>query len=129
MKFGYTILYVEDVPKTIEFYENAFGMKRSFITETGDYAQLDGGAVALGFANHTLASSHGFGYNKTPAPPFEIALVSENVQADFDHAVKCGAKILSKPSQKPWGQVVAHVQDLNGFIVEICSPMGGGPSS
>ena len=32
VKFGYTILYVEDVEKSIVFYENAFGFSRKFIT-------------------------------------------------------------------------------------------------
>ncbi|MFO0110274.1 MAG: VOC family protein, partial [Alphaproteobacteria bacterium] len=31
---------------------------------------------------------------------------------------------LKKPEQKPWGQTVAYVRDLNGFLVEICSPVG-----
>ncbi|MDR6644219.1 putative glyoxalase superfamily protein PhnB [Luteibacter sp. 1214] len=26
--------------------------------------------------------------------------------------------------EKPWGQRVGHLRDLNGVIVEICSPMG-----
>lgn len=24
-----------------------------------------------------------------------------------------------------WGQTVAYVADLNGFVVELCTPMGG----
>jgi lactoylglutathione lyase len=30
MKFGYSILYVDNVKDTIEFYENAFGFERVF---------------------------------------------------------------------------------------------------
>jgi lactoylglutathione lyase len=36
VKFGYTILYVSDVSKSIEFYENAFGFERKFITPVRD---------------------------------------------------------------------------------------------
>jgi hypothetical protein len=32
-------------------------------------------------------------------------------------------KRTTKPKQKPWGQTVGYVHDLNGFLVEICSPM------
>ncbi|EIM75241.1 glyoxalase/bleomycin resistance protein/dioxygenase [Nitritalea halalkaliphila LW7] len=32
VKFGYTILYVKDVTKSIEFYEKSFGFERKFIT-------------------------------------------------------------------------------------------------
>ncbi|MCB1833914.1 MAG: hypothetical protein KDH19_10850 [Geminicoccaceae bacterium] len=28
--------------------------------------------------------------------------------------------------QEPWGQTTAYVTDLNGFLVEICSPVGSG---
>ena len=27
------------------------------------------------------------------------------------------------PQEKPWGQVVAYVKDLNGIIVELCTSM------
>lgn len=32
IKFAYTILYVQDVTKSVEFYENAFGFTRKFVT-------------------------------------------------------------------------------------------------
>lgn len=34
MKLGYTIVYVADVPTTIDFYERAFGLKRRFLHES-----------------------------------------------------------------------------------------------
>ena len=54
MKFGYTILYVEDVPKTIAFYEQAFGFVRRFVHEAGDFGELDTGATSLAFASLRL---------------------------------------------------------------------------
>lgn len=24
----------------------------------------------------------------------------------------------------PWGQTIAYVADINGFLVELCTPMG-----
>ncbi len=38
MQLGYTILYVEDVIATVEFYEAAFGLNRKFIHESQLYA-------------------------------------------------------------------------------------------
>lgn len=40
MKFGYTIIYTEDVTQRIEFFENAFDFKRRFIQESG-YGELE----------------------------------------------------------------------------------------
>ncbi len=39
MKFGYTILYVKNVERTIGFHEEAFGLKRRFALESG-YGEL-----------------------------------------------------------------------------------------
>jgi catechol 2,3-dioxygenase-like lactoylglutathione lyase family enzyme len=36
MKLGYAIIYVPDVPASVEFFENAFGLKRRFVHESGD---------------------------------------------------------------------------------------------
>lgn len=45
MLFGYTILYVEDVPHSLGFYEEAFGFKRRFLHEGGDFGELDTGGT------------------------------------------------------------------------------------
>ena len=50
MKFGYTLLYVVDVPKTVAFYETAFGLKRKFVHESG-YGEMETGATKLGFVS------------------------------------------------------------------------------
>ena len=41
MKLGYTIVYVPDVSASLAFFENAFGMKRKFLHESGTYGELD----------------------------------------------------------------------------------------
>jgi catechol 2,3-dioxygenase-like lactoylglutathione lyase family enzyme len=127
MKFGYTILHVQDVLKTVEFYERAFGLKRVFVHESG-YAELDTGATKLAFASHELIKSNGFDFGqlrKAGAPaPFEIALVIDDVEGAFAKAVQEGAVELKKPLRKPWGQVVSYVKDpLNEVLIEICSPV------
>lgn len=55
---------------------------------------------------------------------FEIGLVTTDVAAAFKKAIAAGAVSVSEPKTKPWGQTVAYVRDLNGFLVEICSPIG-----
>jgi catechol 2,3-dioxygenase-like lactoylglutathione lyase family enzyme len=126
MKFGYTILYVQDVEKTAAFYESAFGLKRRFVHESG-YGEMDTGETKLAFASVELATSNGVPFVQAgpegPAPAVEVAFVTEGVEAAFAAAVKAGAVPVAPPKSKPWGQVVAYVRDLNGFLVEICSPM------
>lgn len=55
----------------------------------------------------------------------QISLVTDQVEKQFEKAIKAGATALVKPMQKPRGQVVSYVKDNNGCLVEICSPIGG----
>ena len=125
MKLGYTLLYVDDVKKTMNFYAKAFGLKKGFLHESNEYGEMITGETKLGFVHHNTAKSHGFKYEKInlkkKAPGIEIGLVAADVEKAFSKAIRSGAKPVSKPIKKPWGQVVSYVKDCNGFLVEICS--------
>lgn len=127
MKFGYTILYVDDVLETVRFYETAFGIKKLFIHESNAYAEMETGSTRLAFTAKSLAQESGLDFGqlekRSEFAPFELALVAEDVLASFSNALANGATELKKPEQKPWGQLVGYVRDCNGFLVEICSPM------
>lgn len=127
MNLGYCILYVPDVAAAVAFYETAFALEKRFVHESGTYAEMETGATALGFAAESIASDNVSFRKQRPAgepPAVEIAFVTEDVQAAVDRAVKAGAKLLKKPTTKPWGQVVSYVADLNGFVVELCTKVG-----
>ncbi|MBX2835673.1 MAG: VOC family protein [Gammaproteobacteria bacterium] len=125
MKFKYTILYVEDVKKTLSFYEQAFGFSIKMLHEAGDYGELDTGDTTLSFSSLELMEQLG----KNPAnasissPTFEIAFEDEDVQGAFDQAIAAGATLVQEIREEPWGQTTSYVKDLNGFLVEICSPV------
>lgn len=129
MKLGYIILYVPNVADAVAFYESAFGLKCGFSHEGGDYAEMATGETKLAFASEELAESHGFAFRRTKtnddAPSVELALVTGEVQAAFDKAIEAGATVTKPPTQQPWGQTVSYVRDSNGYLVEICSPVGG----
>lgn len=127
MQLGYVIFYVPDVFQAVEFYERAFGLGRRFVQEDNSYGEMETGATTLAFVLEGLADSHGPVYRKTrpgEAPPsMEIALTTPDVDAAFMRAVEAGAQGVKSPQKMPWGQSVSYVQDLNGYLVEICSPM------
>ena len=130
MKLGYTILYVASVADTLAFYERAFGLERGMTTDANEYGELKTGATTLAFAAATFVRGlHPAGFEDAApggvAPPMEIGLVTEDVEGAFAKAVEAGAAAVKPPERKPWGQLVGYVRDNNGFIVEICSPMGG----
>lgn len=126
MKLGYIIIYVTDVPKTVAFYEKAFGLKTRFMLETNQYAEMETGGTALAFVNEEFVKdSHSFRPTRKNelSPGVEIGLVVDDVEKAFQTAIAAGATVVSKPEKKPWGQTVSYVSDNNGFLVEICSPM------
>jgi uncharacterized glyoxalase superfamily protein PhnB len=129
IKFAYTILYVQDVTKSIEFYENAFGFSRKFVSPENDYGELLVGETTLSFASISLAESNlkdGFIQSSLLYKPFgiEIGFTTENVEANIEKAINAGAILTEQPKTKPWGQVVAYIRDIDGFLIEICTPMG-----
>ncbi|MFM6993358.1 MAG: VOC family protein [Rhodoferax sp.] len=128
MKFGYTIIYTENVTLSIEFFENAFGLKRRFIHESG-YGELETGSTALAFASNELGKSNlPDGYIKANGDKplgIEIALVTGDVEAAYTKALSVGAMSIKEPVTKPWGQIVAYVRCPDGTLVEICSPVSG----
>lgn len=128
VKFGYTILYVSDVSKSVEFYEKSFGFTRKFVTPENDYGELETGQTTISFTSIKLANSNlknGFKESRLDQKPFaiELGLVTDNVGEIVDIAKQNGATILEEPKQKPWGQTVAYIRDIDGFLIEICTPM------
>jgi lactoylglutathione lyase len=126
--FSYTILYVQDVEATLSFYEKAFGFTRKFITPDNSYGELLTGATTLSFAKDEMVKTE-FGLDFTTSnlaqKPFgiEVAFATQNVPETFDHAIANGAVAIATPSFKPYGQTVAYVCDINGLLIEICTPM------
>lgn len=126
--FSQTILYVEAVHKAIAFYKKAFGLDEKFITEGGEYGEIESDTVALAFASKKHVDSHlGIKYQTVhlnePPPAFEVCFIVDNVDEAYQKAVDAGAITISVPAEKPWGQRVAYVRDLDGFLIEIAQKM------
>ena len=128
---GYLLLYVPDVPATLEFYTEAFGFEVRFVTDEGDYGELNTGAVTLGFVSHELARSNlddAGGFTALDAGPSPVGsvvtLVTDDVPAGVAAAEAAGATRYTDPAVKPWGQTVAYLVDPNGALIELATPMG-----
>lgn len=127
-KFEYTIMYVEDVAASISFYEKAFGFSKKFITPEKDYGEIKSGECNISFASIELANSNlrdGFIPSMKKNKPFgiELGLITKNAENLISKALKAGAIEVEPLTQKPWGQKVAYLRDLNGFLIEIGTPL------
>lgn len=125
MQFRYTILYVADVAQTIDFYVRAFGVEQLMIHESGDYGELSTGNTKLCFSSLALMKQLGKspGVVDAAAPVFEIAFETDDVAGALKRSVDAGAKLVQDVTTMPWGQQISYVNDNNGFLVEICSPV------
>ena len=128
MKYGYTIFYVDNVEETIAFYEKAFGFNRKFVTPENDYGELVSGATTIAFASIELGQSNfkkGFKKMSEFDKPIgmEMAFVTEDIETDFQKAIEAGAIEFEKIKQKPWGQKVGYLRDINGILIEVCTPI------
>ncbi|BAK66832.1 glyoxalase-family protein [Sphingobium sp. SYK-6] len=125
MLFRYTILYVENVAASIDFYERAFGLERLFLHESGDYGEMSTGDTKLAFSSVSLMQSLGKAPGKADpsAPVFEIAFETQDVPAALERALAAGAALRQAARVEPWGQTTSYVSDPDGYLVEICSPV------
>ena len=128
IKLGYVIAYVSDVEMALSFFENAFQLKRKFLTDEKDYGELETGSTILAFATHELGESNFTGgYQRANASDkplgIEIALITDDVQSSHAMAIKFGAQELKEPEQKPWGQTVSYIRCPAGLLIELCTSM------
>tara|TARA_R110002072_G_scaffold22582_10_gene79113 strand:+ start:2140 stop:2535 length:396 start_codon:yes stop_codon:yes gene_type:complete len=126
MKFAYTIVYVENVVETIEFYKRAFGFSPKFISPENDYGELISGETIISFASLELGKSNfkkGFNKLENSNKPWgiELAFTSENIETEFQKAIQAGAQEFEPIKEKPWGQKVGYLRDNNGLLIEICT--------
>ncbi len=126
MAYSYTILYVNDVVSSMNFYEAVFDLKRKLLTPEQDYGELCTGSTTLAFATHKLANSNltqGFQATCIHEKPhgIELGFVVDSVEQTLNQALVHGALLYEPEIQKPWGQTVAYIRDGNGFLIEICT--------
>jgi lactoylglutathione lyase len=123
MIFRYTILYVDDVSSSLDFFEKAFGFERGFLHESGDYGELLTGETKLAFSSRALMRQ----LDKNPAlprpdaPTFEIAFETDDVAGTLQRALDAGATLIQDARDEPWGQTTSYVADPNGYLIEICT--------
>jgi len=119
------LIYVPDVPAAVAFYEAAFDIKCRFVHESKLYAEMDTGETALGFAGNEMAEMNGVAIRpneKSTLPAgWEICFITDDIDKAYAKSIKNGCTPISPPTDKPWGQKVSYVRDLNGCIVEIAT--------
>ena len=134
MKFGGTVVYVDDVPAVLDFYHRAFGFETRFFDKTYGYGELETGGPPVAFASHQLGAMLMPGGYVRPESGHhesgvEIAFVTTDVPAAFTKAVGAGSVAVAEPKVMPWGATVAYVRSAEGTLIGLSTPASGSGGS
>lgn len=119
-------LFVNDMGAMIRFYRDVLGFE---IKESEDasnvYLVKDGTLFLLyGRKNFENMTSKKYEYVKTLNGHSEIALyvdTFEEVDSEYNNAIRKGAKPILEPTTEPWGQRTCYIADPEGNLIEIGS--------
>ena len=126
MEFGGTVLYVNDVSASVDFYRRAFGLQLRFFDQTLGFAELETGGSILAMAAHSLGEMLMPGGYLRPVDGqpagVEIGFFTSDVPAAFAKAVAEGAAPITPPRRMPWGLEVAYVRAPEGTMIGFSEP-------
>ena len=126
MKLDGVMIWVPDVPATAAFCKKAFGLTVQMMDDSKQFVMMDTGGTTLQFADERAAAATGVSVRANrpdeQAAASQLAFVADDVHAAYDRAVAAGAVAEVAPVQKPWGQTLGYLRDLNGCLVELSSP-------
>ncbi|TAH43587.1 MAG: lactoylglutathione lyase [Bacteroidetes bacterium] len=115
------ILYVEDQSRSKIFYENLFACKAILDVPGMTEIQIASG-LKLG-----VMPENGIAKIITPAAPHpssgkgiprcELYIQVENIEDWVLRSISAGAKLISAPENRNWGDRVAYVSDPDGHIL------------
>ena len=102
MRFGATVLYVNDVPAAIDFYRRAFGLPLRFHDQKLGFAEFETGESILAIASHSLGELLMPGSYTPPEAGrpagVEIGFLTDDVPAAFAKLIAEGAAPIAAPS-------------------------------
>ena len=126
MEYGSTVLFVDSVSRTLEFYERAFGFRKKFFDQEYDFAIVDVAGSELGISSYHAGELMMPNTFRAPSnghtEGVEVAFYTSDVVGAYERAVGAGASSMAQPKEMPWGQTVAYVKSPEGTIIGLCTP-------
>ncbi|KAB2073749.1 hypothetical protein ES319_A07G105600v1 [Gossypium barbadense] len=120
--FGYTVVYVENVAKSVDFYAKASGYNVRRLDESHRCGELESGQTTIAFTpkyqheTDKLTGAVQVPRSDSERTPMELCFVYSHVDTAYKRAVA-----VSQPEKKEWGQRVDYVRDIDGITVRMGS--------
>jgi lactoylglutathione lyase len=117
-RVGYVILFVADLERSVAFYLDVVGIP--FKLQGDGYAEFatEGSRFGL-YDRNRLDELTGHDATAPGRPGGEVVFLVEDVDAEAERLRGAGATILKGPVDRAWGHRTLHVQDPDGFVVEL----------
>lgn len=121
IKLVETILYVRNQEESCLFYKKLFrrepdlhvpGMTEFNVSDNCKIGLMPNNGIAKILGNKTPHPDSGNGI-----PRCELYFYVENIQLEFDNAIKSGAKLISGIADRDWGDSVCYFSDPDGHII------------
>ena len=126
-RVGYVILFVADLERSVAFYRDVLGLP--FKLEGDGYVEFATQGAKFGlYDRNRLGELTGQGTAQPAEPGGEVVFLVEDVDAEAERLRAAGATILSGPVDRPWGHRTLHVEDPDGFVVELAEEIPRQPS-
>lgn len=116
-----TIFYVNDQETSSKFYQDIFrkipdlnvpGMTEFILSDNCKIGLMPNKGIAKILGNKTPHPDKGIGI-----PRCELYFYVDNIELEFENAIKSGATLISEIIARDWGDKVCYFSDPDGHIL------------
>jgi lactoylglutathione lyase len=126
-RLGYVILFVADLERSVAFYRDVIGVP--FRLEGDGYVEFATQGARFGlYDRDRLGELTGHDPERPGRPGGEVVFLVADVDAEAERLRAAGATVLRGPVDRPWGHRTLHVEDPDGFVVELAEEIPRQPA-
>ena len=126
-RVGYVILFVADLERSTAFYRDVIGLP--FKLRGDGYVEFatEGSRFGL-YDRNRLGELTGQDGEAPGRPGGEVVLMVGDVDAEAERLRGAGVRVLKGPLDRAWGHRTLHLEDPDGFVVELAEEIPRRPA-